>query len=195
VGLVAQRSAWLLGAKRVIGVDCVDERVEFARNFAQSEAIDLREMDDPVLHLRRMTDGRGPDVVIDAVGLEAEGSRLHDLLGKKLKLEAGAPTAIALAINAVRGGGRVVLVGVYGPAWNLIPIGTAMNKGLTMRMGQCNVKRYLPHLLEHLRAGHINGKALITHRFALEEAPYAYRQFASRKGGMIKCVLVPGGEA
>lgn len=195
VGLVAQRSAWLLGAKRVIGVDCVDERIEFARSFAQSEAIDLREMDDPVLHLRRMTDGRGPDVVIDAVGLEAEGSRLHDLLGKKLKLEAGAPTAIALAINAVRGGGRVVLIGVYGPPWNLIPIGTAMNKGLTMRMGQCNVKRYLPHLLEHLRAGHINGKALITHRFALEEAPDAYRQFASRKGGMIKCVLVPGGEA
>lgn len=191
VGLVAQRSAQLLGAARVIALDYVDYRLDRSRSFAQTEAVDLRSVGDVVQHLREMTDGRGPDVCIDAVGLEANGSRLHDVLGKKLKLEAGAPTAINWCIDAVRPGGTVVLIGVYGPPWNLVPIGTAMNKGLTMRMGQCNVKRYLPHLLERVRQGAIDGKALISHRFALEEAADAYRLFAERRDGVIKCVLVP----
>src|SRR5262249_32151813 len=121
------------------------------------------------------------------------GSALHAVLGKKLKLEAGAPTAITWSINSVRPGGTVVLIGVYGPPWNLIPIGTAMNKGLTLRMGQCNVKRYMPHLLGHIRKGHIDPKALITHRFPLEHAPEAYELFATRGDTVVKCVLVPKG--
>ena len=195
VGLVAQRSAWLLGAKRVIGMDYVEDRLAFARRWAQSETIDLRSHKDIVTHLRKLTDGRGPDVCIDAVGLEAEGSRLHDVLGKVLKLEAGAPTSIEWSIGAVRKGGTVSLIGVYGPPWNLVPIGTAMNKGLVMRMGQCNVKRYLPRLLEHIRVGAIDAKGLITHRFGLEEAEDAYRMFAARRDGIIKCTLVPPGVA
>lgn len=193
VGLVAQRSAWLLGAKRVLAMDYVSSRLAFARRWSQAETIDLRETPDIVGHLRDLTDGRGPDVCIDAVGLEADGSKLHDVLGKKLKLEAGAPTAITWAIDAARRGGTVVIIGVYGPPWNLVNVGTAMNKGLILRMGQCNVKRYLPHLLEHIRSGAIDAKALITHRFPLEEAPDAYRLFASRRDGVIKCVLVPPG--
>jgi len=194
VGVLAQRSAWLLGAQRVIAMDYVEERLAFARSFARSETVDLRETRDIVSHLRTMTDGRGPDVCIDAVGLEAEGSLLHDVLGKTLKLEAGAPTSIVWSIDAVRAGGTVVLIGVYGPPWNLVPMGTAMNKGVTMRMGQCDVKRHLPHLLEHIRKGRIDAKGLITHRFPLQETPEAYRLFASRKNGVMKCVLIPPGE-
>src|SRR5262249_33137981 len=155
VGLVAQRCAWLLGARRVIGVDKVDYRLDFARQYAQVEAIDLRSNKDIVSHLRKLCDGRGPDVCIDAVGCEADGSVMHDVLGKKLKMEAGAPTSIGWSIDAVRRGGTVVLIGVYGPPWNLMPIGAAMNKGLTIRMGQCNVKRYMPRLLEHIQKGRL----------------------------------------
>jgi threonine dehydrogenase-like Zn-dependent dehydrogenase len=194
VGLVTQRSAQLLGAKRVIGLDYVAERLAFARRFAQSEALDLREIGDPIAHLRSITDGRGPDVCIDAVGLEANGSVLHDVLGKYLKLQAGAPTTINWSIDAVRKGGTVVLIAVYGPPWNLVNIGTAMNKGLNLQMGQCNVKRHLPHLLEHIRKGRLDAKALITHRFPLAEAEAAYRLFDSRKDGVIKCVLIPKGQ-
>lgn len=194
VGLVAQRSAWLLGARRVIGMDFHAPRLDIARRFAGSETIDLREIPDVVAHLRKITDGRGPDVCIDAVGLEAEGSKLHDVLGKKLKLEAGAPTVVSWSIDAVRRGGTVVLIGVYGPPWNLVPVGTAMNKGIVMRMGQCDVKRHMPHLLDHIRHGRIDAKALITHRFPLDETPEAYRLFAERHDGMLKCVLIPRGQ-
>lgn len=191
VGLITQRSAWLLGAKRVIGVDRIESRLAFARTYAKSETVDLREVSDIVVRLKKLTEGRGPDVCIDAVGLEADGSTLHNVLGKHLMLEAGAPTALNWAIDAVRPGGTVVIIGVYGPPWNLIPIGTAMNKGLTMRMGQCNVKRYMPHLLEHIQKGRLDAKGLISHRFALEDAPLAYRIFEQRVEGCIKCVLIP----
>jgi threonine dehydrogenase-like Zn-dependent dehydrogenase len=115
---------------------------------------------------------------------------MQTLLGK-LKLEAGAATSITWAIDAARPCGHVVLIGVYGPPYNLVNVGTAMNKGLTLRMGQCNVKRYMPHLLEHIRAGRIDAKGIITHRFPLEDAVEAYRTFEQRKDGCIKCVLVP----
>lgn len=195
VGLFTAKSAWLLGAARVIVVDCVEERLQWAKDFAKAETVDFRaaSKNDVVGVLRKITDGRGPDVAIDAVGCEAHGSKWQTLLGLGLKLEAGTSTAIMWAIDSVRRGGTVVLIGVYGPPFNLVPIGTAMNKGLTLRMGQANVKRYMPHLLEHIRAGRIDAKALITHRFELEEIPEAYRLFESRREGVIKCVVVPKG--
>jgi threonine dehydrogenase-like Zn-dependent dehydrogenase len=193
VGLFAMKSAWLMGAGRVIGVDHVKERLAFARQFAGVEAVDFKEVGELniVEHLREMAGGRGPDVCIDAVGMEAEGSKAHTLLGIKLMLEAGAPTAITWCIQTVRKGGNVSIVGVYGPPWNFIPIGTAMNKGLTLRMNQCNVRRYMPHLLEHIRAGRVDAKSIITHRFTLDEAPRAYQLFSDKKDGCIKCVLSP----
>ena len=193
VGLFTQRSAWILGAKRVIVIDPVEERLEFARRYNHVETVNSREVKDVVGHLKKLTDGRGPDVTIDAVGLEACGSIFHDVLGKTLKLEAGAPTALNWSIDAVRPGGRVSIIGVYGPPWNLVTLGTVMNKGLTIKSGQCDVKRYLPHLLDLIRKGHYDPKAIITHRFALADAPEAYRLFASRKMGVIKCVLIPPG--
>ena len=193
VGLFAAKSAWLLGAGRVIVVDCIDYRLEWARTFAGAEAVDFRSVPkkDIVGHLRKMTDGLGPDVCIDAVGCEARGSKWQSLLGLDLMLQAGSATAITWAIDAVRRCGNVVLIGVYGPPFNLVPIGTAMNKGLTLRMGQANTKRYMPHLLEHIRARRIDAKALITHRFPLEEIAEAYRLFEARKDGVIKCVVIP----
>ncbi len=191
VGLFTQKSATLMGAGRVIAVDHLPYRLEFARRFTpQIEAIDFSETKDVVGAIRRMTDGRGADVCIDAVGCEARGSATQSFLGA-MKVEAGAPTAIGWAIDAVRRGGRVVLIGVYGPPFNLVNIGTAMNKGLTLRMGQCNVKRYMPHLLEHIRAGRIDAKGIISHRFPLEEAPEAYRIFERKEDGCVKCVLIP----
>ena len=193
IGLMAARSAWLMGAGRVIAVDQLDYRLEFMRRFAghPTELVNFTEVDDIITHLRKLTEGRGPDVCIDCVGLEADGSAAHTLIGRKLMLQAGAPTAITWAIETVRKGGNVVLMGVYGPPWNIIPIGTAMNKGLTLRMNQANVKRYLPHLLEHVRTGRIDAKALITHRFPLEAVADAYDLFANRKDNCIKCVLIP----
>lgn len=192
VGLFAQKSAWLLGAGRVIAVDDVDYRLDFARRYNNVETLNFREVDDIVMVLKEMTDGRGPDVCIDAVGLEASGSHLHTLLGRKMMLEAGAATAIDWSIHTVRKGGNVVLGGVYGPPWNLIPIGTAMNKNLTLRMGQCNTKRYMPHLLEHIRQGRIDAKRIISHRLPLEEAPRAYEIFAGKLEECMKVVFYPG---
>jgi threonine dehydrogenase-like Zn-dependent dehydrogenase len=191
VGLFAARCAQLMGAGRVICVDRVEERLELARTWLGAEIVDLESVDDIVLHARRMTGGRGPDAVIDAVGLEAEGSRLHTFLGRKLRLEAGAPTVLEWAIHCVRHGGRISIVGVYGPPANLVPIGVAMNKGLTLRMGQCNVRRYMPRLLELIKAGEIDPTAIITHRLPLDDAPEAYAMFAAKRDGCIKVVLDP----
>lgn len=191
VGLFAAKSAWLLGAGRVVVVDHVPERLAFAARFAECETVNFKEVDDVVLHLKGLFGGRGPDACIDAVGMEAEGSKLHSALGKKLLLQAGAATALGWCIDVVRKNGRVSVVGVYGPPWNLVPIGTAMNKGLTLRMNQCNVRRYIPRLLEHIRHGRVDAKAIITHRFPLERAAEAYDLFSSKRDGCIKCVLLP----
>ena len=191
VGLFAQASALLMGAGRVIAVDRLDDRLDFAYAYNGVETVDFGELDDPVRHVKEICDGRGPDVVIDAVGLEADGSRIHDFLGRRLKLQAGAATAIEWAIHMVRKGGTVVLIGVYGPPWNLVPIGTAMNKGLTLRMGQCNTKRYMPRLLEHVRTGRIDARALISHRMPLADVADAYRLFATRADDCRKVVLDP----
>jgi threonine dehydrogenase-like Zn-dependent dehydrogenase len=193
VGYFTQLSAWLMGAGRVIAVDQVDYRLRFCREHAGVETVDFREVGDVVPHLKEMTGGRGPDVAIDAVGMEADGSHLHGLLGRKLMLEAGAATAVEWCIQCVRKGGNVVLIGVYGPPWNLVPIGTAMNKGLTLRMAQCNTKRYMPRLLEHIESGRVDARGLISHRLPLEEAPRAYEMFARKEDGCRKVVLLPNG--
>ncbi|WP_242339260.1 MULTISPECIES: zinc-dependent alcohol dehydrogenase [Anaeromyxobacter] len=191
VGLVAARSAWLLGASRVVAVDRIEARLGFAERWAGAETIDLRREHDPIAALKALKGGHGPDVVVDAVGMEASGSAWQTLVGRKLKLAPGSSIALHWAIHSVRKGGTVSIVGVYGPPANLVPIGVAMNKGLTFRMAQANVKRYMPHLLEHVRAGRLDGKGLITHRFPLERAPEAYDLFDAKADGCVKCVLVP----
>jgi threonine dehydrogenase-like Zn-dependent dehydrogenase len=191
VGLLAQKSAWLMGAGRVIAVDRLPYRLRFAERFSGVETVNFEEHDDIITHLKQLADGRGPDVCIDAVGLEADGSSLHEFLGRWLKLEAGAATVIGWAIHTVRKGGTVVLIGVYGPPWNLVPMGSAMNKGLTLRMGQCNTKRYMPRLLEHIRTDRVRPKDIISHRLPLSRVAEAYEMFARKAEDCRKVVLTP----
>lgn len=191
VGLFAQKSAWLMGAGRVIAVDYLDYRLDFAKKYSGVETVNFREVGDVVSHLQKMTDGRGADVCIDAVGCEAKGSSAQSIFGVGLKMMAGSATAINWAIASARKAGNVVIIGVYGPPFNAVDIGTAMNKGLTMRMNQANVKRYMPHLLEHIRAGRIDAQAIISHRIPLEDAVSAYELFDGKQDECIKCVLVP----
>jgi threonine dehydrogenase-like Zn-dependent dehydrogenase len=190
VGLFAMKSAWLMGAGRVIAVDNVDYRLAFARKFANVETANFDEIDDIVMWIKDQTEGRGADVTIDAVGCEASGSKLHKLLGM-VKGESGSPAALNWCIQSTRKGGNVSVVGVYGPPWNLVPIGVAMNKGLTLRMNQANVRRYMPHLLKQIRDGHVDAKSVISHRFPLDDAPHAYSIFAKKQDHCVKCVLIP----
>jgi threonine dehydrogenase-like Zn-dependent dehydrogenase len=192
VGLMAAKSAWLMGAGRVIVIDHVPYRLDFARRWADVETLDYQEEGraDVIGRLKKMTDGRGPDVCIDAVGCEASGNFLQKALGMGM-LQAGSATGLQWAIQSVRRFGTVVAIGVYGPPWNLVPIGDAMNKGVTIRAAQCNVKRYMPHLLEHIRAGRIDAKGIISHRMPLEDAPEAYKLFSRKQDDCIKCVLIP----
>jgi threonine dehydrogenase-like Zn-dependent dehydrogenase len=191
VGILAARCAWLFGAGRVIVVDDVEYRLDFARNYAPCEAYNYRSVGDPVVFMKRTTDSLGADVCIDAVGAEATGSLMQTILGRGMKLIGGSATALHWAINSVRKGGIVSIVGVYGPIDTLVPIGNVVNKGITIRANQASVKRLLPRLIEHVQNGVIDAKALITHRIPLEEVAYGYRLFSAKLDGCIKPVLIP----
>ncbi|MBB3219312.1 zinc-dependent alcohol dehydrogenase [Pseudoduganella umbonata] len=191
VGIFAAKSAWLFGAGRVIVVDHVDYRLDFVRRYAQCEVVNFREVDDMALHIKKMTDWLGADVCIDAVGCEAAGSAAQTITGVYTMMQAGSATALHWCINSVRKGGNVSIVGVYGPTFNAVPIGNALNKGLTLRMNQASVKRHLPRLIEHIQAGRIDPKQIITHRVPLEEVSDAYHIFSSKLDNCIKTVLIP----
>jgi threonine dehydrogenase-like Zn-dependent dehydrogenase len=191
IGLMAARCSWLFGAGRVIIIDHLEYRLDFARRFAKCEAYNFRSMDDPVVFLKKTTDGFGADVCIDAVGCEAEGSTMQTLTGRKLLLQAGSATALQWAINSVKKGGIVSIVGVYGPTWNLVPIGNVLNKGITIRANQASVKRLLPKLVDHVMAGRLKPSEMITHRLPLEEVAEAYHMFSTKLDNCIKPVLIP----
>jgi S-(hydroxymethyl)glutathione dehydrogenase / alcohol dehydrogenase len=190
IGIMAAKCAFLFGAGRVIIIDHLDYRLEFAAKFSGAETYNFKE-GDPVLFLKKATDWLGPDVCIDAVGAEASGNSMQSALGRLFKLTGGAATALHWAINGVRKGGVVSIVGVYGPIDALVPIGNVLNKGLTIRANQAAVKRHLPVLVEHVMAGRLKPSDLITHRFPLEEISDAYRIFADKLDNCIKPVLVP----
>lgn len=191
VGIMAAKCSWLFGAGRVIVIDHIDYRLDFVRTYAQCEVYNFKEIGDPVLFLKKATDYYGADVCIDAVGCEAAGSTLQTITGRKLLLQAGSATALYWAIDSVKKGGIVSIVGVYGPTANLVPIGNVLNKGLTIRANQASVKRLLPRLIEHVKNGHINPKELITHRIPLEEVAEGYHIFSAKRDNCIKTVLIP----
>jgi len=191
VGLFAARSAWFMGAGRVIVVDHLDHRLQAARDFALAETVHFGEVDDVVLHLKRLTGGLGADRVVEAVGAEADGSLLQHIAAAKLKLQGGSPVALNWAIDSVRKGGTVAVVGAYGPVPAAIKFGDAVNKGLTLRMNQAPVKRQWPRLMEHIRAGHFRPSELLTHRFPLEHIAEGYHVFSSKLDDIIKPVIVP----
>ncbi len=191
IGLFAAKCSWLLGAGRVIVVDHIDYRLEFARKFAQCETVNFLEVDDMAVHIKKMTDWLGADVCIDAVGCEASGSVPQLMTGYYAPIQAGSATALHWAINSARKGGVVSIVGVYGPTFNAIPIGNVINKGLTIRANQAVVKRHLPRLIEHIQEGRISPKDIITHRVPLEEVSDAYHIFSAKLDNCIKTVLIP----
>ncbi|KTR51062.1 zinc-dependent alcohol dehydrogenase [Curtobacterium oceanosedimentum] len=191
VGLYAARSAWFMGAGRVIVVDQLEYRLEKARTFAHAETINFAEVDDVVLEMKKQTDFLGADSVIDAVGAEADGNFTQQVTTSKLKLQGGSPTALNWAIDGVRKGGTISAVGAYGPIPSAVKFGDAMNKGLTIHTNQAPVKRQWPRLLEHIQAGHFRPSDIITHRVPLEHIDEAYHLFSSKLDDCIKTVIVP----
>jgi threonine dehydrogenase-like Zn-dependent dehydrogenase len=191
VGLIAARSAWLMGAGRVIVVDHIEHRLEKARSFALAETLSFTEVEDVVVEMKRMTGWLGADVAIDAVGAEADGNLLMHVTAAKLKLQGGSPIALNWAIDSVRKGGTVSVMGAYGPMFSAVKFGDAMNKGLTIRTNQCPVKRQWPRLFEHVRNGHLAPRELVTHRIPLEHIAEGYHLFSAKLDGMIKPLVLP----
>jgi threonine dehydrogenase-like Zn-dependent dehydrogenase len=192
VGLFAARSAWFMGAARVIVVDHLEYRLEKARTFAYAETLNFAEHDDIVVELKKQTDHLGADVVIDAVGAEADGDLIQHVTSAKLKLQGGSPVALNWAIDGVRKGGTVSVMGAYGPIFSAVKFGDALNKGLTLRMNQAPVKRQWPRLFEHIRAGHLTPSDIVTHRVPLEHIAEGYHLFSAKLDGNIKTLVVPG---
>jgi threonine dehydrogenase-like Zn-dependent dehydrogenase len=191
VGLYAAKSAWFMGAGRVIVVDQLEYRLAKAREFAQAETINFAEVDDIVVEMKKQTDFLGADSVIDAVGAEADGNYLQHVTSSKLKLQGGSPIALNWAIDGVRKGGTVSVMGAYGPIPSAVKFGDALNKGVTIHMNQAPVKRQWPRLLEHIQAGHLKPSDIITHRIPLEHIDEAYHLFSAKLDGCIKPVIVP----
>ncbi|WP_240157349.1 zinc-dependent alcohol dehydrogenase [Pseudonocardia broussonetiae] len=191
VGLYAARSAWLMGAGRVIVIDHLEYRLEKARSFAYAETYNFTEHDDVVVLLKRLTGHLGADVAIDAVGAEADGNLLQHVTSASLKLQGGSPVALNWAIDGVRKGATVSVVGAYGPLFSAVKFGDAMNKGLTLRMNQAPVKRQWPRLFEHIRAGYLKPNDIVTHRIPLEHIAEGYHMFANKLDGCIKPVVLP----
>lgn len=189
VGIMAQKVAWLRGAKRVIGLDVVDYRLEAARRTANSETLHVNK-DDVVEAIREMTDGRGADVCVDAVGLEAERTTL-DKMKNIVHMEMGSIKALRLALSAVRRGGVVSVVGVYGLPYDNFPLGQIFDKGLTLRFGQAPAHTHIDHLLEWVLQRKIRTDDIITHRLPIDQAAHAYKIFADKEDGCVKAVLKP----
>ncbi|WP_026075523.1 zinc-dependent alcohol dehydrogenase [Cellulomonas massiliensis] len=192
VGLFAARSAWLMGAGRVVVVDHLEERLEKARTFAFAETVNFTEHRDVVVELKRLTGWLGADRVVDAVGAEADGNLLQHVTAVTLKLQGGSPVALNWAIDSVRKGGTISVMGAYGPMFSAVKFGDAMNKGLTLRMNQAPVKRQWPRLFEHIRSGYLTPSDIVTHRFPLEHIAEAYHVFSQKLDGCIKPLIVPG---
>jgi threonine dehydrogenase-like Zn-dependent dehydrogenase len=196
VGQFTIRSAMLLGAAQVVAIDDearVPERLQMARD-AGAITIDMH--DEYVYdRLLDLTGGIGPDVCIDAVGMEAHGyttmEHIYDKLKTNLFMETERPAALRQAIQCCRKGGTVSIPGVYGGLADKIPLGALMNKGLTIKTGQTHVHKYVPQLLDYVRQGRIDPSFVVTHRLPLSEAAHGYDIFRAKRDGCIKVVLDP----
>jgi threonine dehydrogenase-like Zn-dependent dehydrogenase len=176
----------------VIAIDTVPERLRMA---AQAGAYTLDSMSDDVFDcLKAMTGGIGPDACIDAVGMEAHGPHLdywYDKAKTMAMMATDRASALRQAINCCRKGGTVSIPGVYGGFIDKVPFGGAFNKGLTLKMGQTHVHKYLPRLLRHIEDGDIDPSFVVTHHARLDDAPEMYRTFRDKKEGCIKVVMKP----
>ena len=193
VGQFAIKSALMLGAEKVISIDNIPERLALAAEDPRVVTINFND-ENVNGHILELTGGRGPDSCIDAVGMEAHGTspgELYDWAKMGLRMATDRPNVLRQAILNCRKGGTVSVPGVYGGLVDKIPFGAAMNKGLTFKMGQTHVMRYLKPLMDHVEKGDIDPRFIITHRKKLAEAPAMYEIFKNKKDGCIKVVLTP----
>jgi threonine dehydrogenase-like Zn-dependent dehydrogenase len=196
VGQFAIASAKLLGAEQVIAIDPEEYRLRMAREKAGATAtINAAEQPDVVEALKEMTGGRGPDSVIEAVGMEASHGHAaihaYDRVKQATRMETERPHALRDAIMACRPGGIVSVMGVFGGMMDKFPMGAVLNKGLTIRAGQCHVHRYMRPLLDRIVAGEIDPAFVVTHRMGLGEAPEGYETFKHKRDECVKVVLRP----
>jgi threonine dehydrogenase-like Zn-dependent dehydrogenase len=192
VGLFAIKSALLLGAERVIAIDSVPARLLKAAE-CWAETINYAEVS-VIETLKEMTGGRGPDACIDAVGMESHGigvAHMYDRAKQALMLESDRPQPLREAIQACRKGGTVSIPGVYGGLIDKFPIGAAFAKGLTLKMGQTHVHKYMRPLLDRIRRGDIDPSFVISHTLPLDDAPRAYRMFRDKENDCTKVVMKP----
>jgi threonine dehydrogenase-like Zn-dependent dehydrogenase len=192
VGLFAIMSAYLLGAARVIAIDRFQYRLEIARAKCRAETLNYETVDSVLEALNDMTAGRGPDACIDAVGMESHAHGLehfYDRTKQALMLETDRPSAVREAITACKNGGVVSIVGVYAGLVDKFPLGTVMNRSLTIRSGQCHVHRYMRPLLERIAKGEIDPTMVITHTMPLADAAKGYEIFMKKEDQCEKVVL------
>ncbi|EIV92788.1 zinc-dependent alcohol dehydrogenase [Frankia sp. QA3] len=194
VGQFAVASAFLLGAERVIVIDRFPYRLEMARDNSGAQTLNYEETDVREA-LLELTGGRGPDACIDAVGLEAHhaspAAYSYDRAKQVARLETDRPFALREAIRNCKNGGIVSVIGVYGGFVDKFPMGSLMNRGLTLRAGQCHVQRYLRPLLDRIRGGEIDPSFVITHRLNLDDAPEGFATFKNKEDECVKVVLTP----
>ena len=193
VGLFAIRSAWMLGAERVIAIDRFQERLALARSDGKTEILDYSE-DRVYESLRELTGGRGPDRCIDAVGMEAHGRFVDAVLDRvkvAAKLQFDRAHVLRQVLHCCRKGGTVSIPGVYAGFIDKVPFGTAFAKGLTLKMGQTHVHNYTQPLLERIQRGEIDPSFVITHRATLQDAPLMYETFRDKGDSCIKVVMTP----
>jgi len=189
VGLMAQKVAGLKGAEKVIGLDLQPYRLETAHRVAGSETINV-EKEDAVEKIREMSGGRGADVCIDAVGMEADRTTL-DKLTNVLHLQRGSMNALAMAVSAVRRGGGVSVVGVYGTPYDKFPLGQIFDKGISLYFGQAPVQKYISELMDLVSNRKLKLNDIISHRLSLDEAPHAYEIFKNKEDNCVKVVMHP----
>jgi threonine dehydrogenase-like Zn-dependent dehydrogenase len=193
VGLFSILSAKLLGAGEVIAIDRFPERLAKAKLAGADVTLNYEEVD--ILEtLRDLTGGRGPDSCIDAVGMEAHmhgAIHVYDRVKQAMRLESDRPGVLRQAILACRNAGTVSVPGVYGGFVDKLPLGSIVNKAITIRSGQTHVQRYMRPLLERIESGDIDPSFIITHRIRLDEAPLGYEVFRNKEEDCVKVVMKP----
>ncbi|SHJ01675.1 zinc-dependent alcohol dehydrogenase [Lutispora thermophila] len=189
IGLMTMKWAAFHGAERVIAVDYIDYRLEHAKSYKLGEVINFDEYDNTGEYIKEITHG-GADVVIDCVGMDGKMT-VFEMIESALKLQGGSKSAIEIATQAVRKGGTVSMVGVYGGRYNAFPLGDFFSRNVTLKMGQCPAHSYIDEILKLIMEGKFDATDIITHRLPLEKGEYAYEIFDEKKDNCIKVVLKP----
>ncbi len=195
VGLFAIISAYMLGAGKVIAIDRFPERLALARDYCGATVINYEDGNPSVVEaLRDLSAGIGPDSIIDAVGMEAHGTDVaafYDKVDQAVMMETDRPTVLRQAIQAVRKGGTLSIPGVYGGSLDKLNFGAAFGKGITMKMGQTNMMKYLPKLLDSIYAGQLDPSFMISHRIGIQDVPDMYKIWRDKKDNVTKIVIDP----